>query len=93
MWAGASAELLRPIDGMDEYPERVLAQAIDIARGIEDDGQDGGPTLSRSQRGVLVSALDAMMTWTVLYFSGREANVIALEVLHRFSLVGLIVLP
>src|SRR5262245_51552072 len=58
MCADASAELLRPIDGMNEYPERILAQAIDVARGIEDDGQDGGPTLGRSQRAVLVSALD-----------------------------------
>src|SRR4029453_3811137 len=58
MCAGASAELLRPVDGMDEYPERILAQPIDVARGIEDDGQDGGPTLGRRQRAVLVSARD-----------------------------------
>src|SRR5438034_1430585 len=57
MCAGASTELLRPVDGMYEYPERILAQAIDVARGTQDDGQDGGPTLGRSQRGVLVSAL------------------------------------
>src|SRR3954464_11392247 len=58
MCACASAELLRPVDGVDKYPERILAQSIDVARGIEDDGQDGGPTLGRSQRTVLVSALD-----------------------------------
>src|SRR5262252_4006554 len=58
MCAGASAELLRPVDGVYEDPKRILAQAIDVARGIEDDGEDGGPTLGRSQRPVLVSALD-----------------------------------
>src|SRR5262249_60738979 len=58
MCAGASAELLRPVDGVDEYPERILAQSIDVARGVEDDGEDGGPTLGRSQRAVLVAALD-----------------------------------
>src|SRR6516162_6796098 len=58
MCAGASAELLRPVDGVYEYAERILAQSIDVARGIEDDGEDGCPTLGRSQRAVLVSALD-----------------------------------
>jgi hypothetical protein len=41
---------------------------------------------------VLVSALDVMLTWIVLYFGGREANVIALAMLRRFGLPGLIVL-
>src|SRR5262249_34002624 len=58
MCAGASAELLRPIDGVDEYPERILAQSIDVARGVEDDGEDGGPTLGGSQRAVLIAPLD-----------------------------------
>src|SRR5215831_7230401 len=58
MCAGASAELLRPVDGVDEYPDRILAQSIDVARGIEDDGEDSGPTLGGSQRAVLVTALD-----------------------------------
>ena len=43
---------------MDEYPERILAQSIDVARGIEDNGEDGGPTFSRGQRAVLVATLD-----------------------------------
>ena len=30
---GASAELLRPVDGVDEYPERVLAQSS-VSRGV-----------------------------------------------------------
>src|SRR5690349_20691855 len=43
---------------MYEYPERIHAQAIDVARDTHDNGEDGGPTLGRSQRAVLVSALD-----------------------------------
>jgi hypothetical protein len=41
---------------------------------------------------VLVSALDVMLTWVVLHFGGREANVVALAMLRRFGLPGLVVL-
>jgi hypothetical protein len=39
---------------------------------------------------VLVSALDVMLTWIVLWFGGREANSLASVVLRRYGLVGMV---
>src|SRR6202043_2941462 len=54
----ASAELLRPVDGMDEHAERVLAQPLGVVRGVQHDGEDGGPALGGGEAGVLVVPLD-----------------------------------
>ncbi len=40
---------------------------------------------------IFVSALDLMMTWVVLYFGGREVNVLADYVLNRWALPGMVV--
>ena len=56
--AAASAELLRPVDGMDEHPERIFAQPVGVVRGLDDDGDNGGPALGRRESIVLVAALD-----------------------------------
>ena len=40
---------------------------------------------------VFVSALDLMMTWVVLYFGGREVNVLADYILDRWALTGMVV--
>jgi hypothetical protein len=33
-------QLLRPVDGVDVDPKRILAQAIGIARRVDHDGED-----------------------------------------------------
>lgn len=40
---------------MDEDAERILAQAFRIARGLNDDGENGGPALRRSKSVILVT--------------------------------------
>ncbi len=40
---------------------------------------------------IFVSALDLMMTWVVLYFGGREVNVLADYILDRWALPGMVV--
>ena len=40
---------------------------------------------------IFVSALDLMMTWVVLYFGGREVNVLADYILERWALPGMVV--
>ncbi len=40
---------------------------------------------------IFVSALDLMMTWVVLYFGGREVNVLADYILERWALTGMVV--
>ncbi len=40
---------------------------------------------------VFVSALDLMMTWVVLYFGGREVNVLADYILDRWALPGMVI--
>src|SRR5262252_9486500 len=55
---GASSELLRPVDGVDEYAERVLAQVLGIVRGVDHDGEDRGPMLGRREACVFIAALD-----------------------------------
>src|SRR3990167_8632875 len=50
-------ELLRPVDGIDEDAQRVLAQAIGIARRLDQDGEDGGPALGGRELGALIAAL------------------------------------
>src|SRR5258708_11668397 len=57
MGGAASAELLRPVDGIDEDAERVLAQVVGIVWRGNHDREDGGPTLGRGEAAVLVSAL------------------------------------
>src|SRR5262245_39936534 len=66
MCSGASAELLRPIDGMDEHPEWISAQAVGIVRGIDHHREDGGPALGRGEARVLVAALDPAHTEAVV---------------------------
>jgi hypothetical protein len=39
---------------------------------------------------IFVSALDIMLTWIVLFHGGREANLLANAVLHRFGLPGIV---
>ena len=39
---------------------------------------------------IFVSALDVMLTWVVLCVGGRETNVLAEAVVHRFGLPGLV---
>ena len=56
--SGASPELLRPVDGVDEYAERVLAQPVGVMRGFDHDGEDRGPVLGRCEACILVAALD-----------------------------------
>jgi hypothetical protein len=51
-------KLLRPVDGIDVNPERVLTQAISISRGLDHDSKDGGPTLGGGKLAVVVAALD-----------------------------------
>ena len=40
---------------------------------------------------IFVSAMDLMMTWVVLYFGGREVNVLADYILDRWALPGMVV--
>ncbi len=40
---------------------------------------------------IFVSSLDLMMTWVVLYFGGREVNVLADYILDRWALTGMVV--
>ncbi len=40
---------------------------------------------------IFASALDLMMTWVVLYFGGREVNVLADFILDRWALPGMVV--
>ena len=40
---------------------------------------------------IFVSAMDVMMTWVVLYFGGREVNVLADYILDRWALPGMVV--
>ena len=40
---------------------------------------------------IFASALDLMMTWVVLYFGGREVNVLADYILDRWALPGMVV--
>src|SRR5882762_3430758 len=56
-YAASLPELLGPVDGVDEYSERILAQAICVARGLDHDGEDGGPAFGRGKLAVLVAAL------------------------------------
>src|ERR1700674_4122928 len=62
----ASAELLRPVDGMDEHAERVPAQPFGVVRGVEYDCNDGGPSFGRGKAGVLVAPLDPGNTEAVV---------------------------
>lgn len=41
---------------------------------------------------VLLASLDVMLTWTILRLGGREANVIAEQVIDAFGLPGAIAL-
>src|SRR5215831_20715553 len=54
--AFSRAELLRPVDRIDIDAERILAQAIRIARGFDDDGKDRGPALRRGELAAVVAA-------------------------------------
>ncbi|MCH8054225.1 MAG: hypothetical protein IH895_09205 [Planctomycetes bacterium] len=40
---------------------------------------------------IFVSAMDVMMTWVVLYFGGREVNVLADYILDRWALTGMVI--
>jgi hypothetical protein len=40
---------------------------------------------------VLVSALDIMLTWVILYLGGYEVNGVAAWVLHQFGLKGIVI--
>ncbi len=40
---------------------------------------------------IFVSAMDLMMTWVVLYFGGREVNVLADYILDHWALPGMVV--
>lgn len=40
---------------------------------------------------VLVSALDIMLTWVILYLGGWEVNGVAASIIERFGLVGIVV--
>ena len=44
----------RPIDGIDVNAEGILPEAIGIARRVDHNGEDGGPTLGRAEATVLV---------------------------------------
>src|SRR3990167_8774482 len=50
-------ELLRPVDGVDEDAQLVLAQAIGVARRLDHDGENGGPALGSSELAALEAAL------------------------------------
>lgn len=39
---------------------------------------------------VLVSALDIMLTWVILYLGGYEVNGVAAYVIHHFGLGGMV---
>lgn len=39
---------------------------------------------------VFISAMDIIMTWVVLWHGGYEANLLALAVLMRFGLTGMV---
>src|ERR1700682_1381065 len=65
VWS-ASAELLRPVDGMNEHAERVLAQSLGFVRGVQHDGEDGGPALGGGEAGVFVVPLDPRDTKAVV---------------------------
>jgi hypothetical protein len=39
---------------------------------------------------VLVSALDIMLTWVILYLGGYEVNGVAAYVIHHFGLAGVV---
>ena len=40
---------------------------------------------------IFVSALDLMLTWVVLYFGGREVNLLADFILQRWALTGMVI--
>ena len=40
---------------------------------------------------IFVSALDLMLTWVVLYFGGREVNLLADFILDRWALTGMVI--
>lgn len=40
---------------------------------------------------IFVSALDLMLTWVVLYFGGREVNLLADFILERWTLTGMVI--
>jgi hypothetical protein len=40
---------------------------------------------------IFVSALDLMMTWVILYFGGREVNLLADYILERWALTGMVI--
>jgi hypothetical protein len=41
-------QLLRPVDGVDINSKGILAQAIGIARCVDHDSEDRGPSLGRA---------------------------------------------
>src|SRR6516165_4902563 len=54
----ASAELLRPVEGVHVEAERVLLQASGIGRRLQDDGKDGAPPLGGCDRVIDIAALE-----------------------------------
>ena len=39
---------------------------------------------------IFVSCLDIMLTWVVLWSGGKEVNVLAAGIIHRFGLAGIV---
>src|ERR671918_526974 len=52
------SDLLGPADGIDVDPERVLAQAICVARRLDHDREDGAPALRGGELSVVITPFD-----------------------------------
>jgi hypothetical protein len=50
------AKLLRPVDGIDVNAERIFAQPVSVTWGFDDNGDDRGPALGRSELTAVISA-------------------------------------
>src|SRR3546814_9161258 len=49
------AEFLRPVEGIDEHAQRVLAQPFGGAWGLDGDGEDRGPARGPGKRAVRIA--------------------------------------
>lgn len=79
----------------NQQPEAAVA-SVDVA--VDADGLKLKSLLTRHMRYpnayawlLLLSSLDIMLTWVILIFGGSEVNPIALWIIKRFALPGMII--
>src|SRR3546814_6376628 len=80
------AEFLRPVEGIDEHAQRVLAQPCGGAWGLDGDGEDRGPARGLGKRAVRIAPLGPGDPKTVIGGADRsEEHTSELQSLMRTS--------